>query len=64
MYKGKDKGLNEDEKTICLRDNSVEIRFFGPQGAEMPTPDHQIKLASGKDLHISTGILICGQVIC
>ncbi len=34
--KGKDKSLNEDEKTVHPRDNSVEIGFFRPQGVETP----------------------------
>ena len=37
MLKGKDKSLNIDEKTIRPRDDSIEIRFFGPRGVEMPT---------------------------
>ena len=63
MFKGKDKSFNEDEKTIRPRDNSVEIRFFGPWGIEMPTSGHQIELASSEGSQINIGILICGQVI-
>ena len=63
MLKGKDESLNEDEKTVGPRDDSVEIRFSGPRGIEMPTCGRQIELASGEGTQISTGILICGQVI-
>ena len=63
MLKGKDKSLDEDEKTVRPRDNFVEIRFFGPRGVEIPTRGHQIELASGEGSQISSGILIRGQVI-
>src|SRR5258706_820766 len=61
--KSKDKSLDEDEKTVRPRDNSVEVRFFRPRGAEIPFRRHQIELTSGEGSQISTGILICGQVI-
>ena len=63
MFNGKDKSLNEDEKTVRSRDDSVKIRCFRPRRVEMPTRGHQIKLASGEGSQISTSILICGQVI-
>src|SRR5258706_9567450 len=61
--KSKDKRLKEDEKTVRSRDNSVEVRFSGPRGAETPFRGHQIELGSSEGLQVSTGILICGQVI-
>src|SRR5258706_12190339 len=63
MFKGKDKSLNEDEKAVCPRDNSIEIQFLGPRGVKMPTQGHQIELASGEGSQVNIGILICGQVI-
>ena len=63
MFKGKGKGLNKDEKTVRPRDNSVEIRFFGPWGVEVPNRGHPIEQESGEGSQISTGILICEQVV-
>jgi hypothetical protein len=37
MLKGKNKSLDEDEKTVRPRDNSIEERFFGPRGGEIPS---------------------------
>ena len=62
-FKGKNKSLNKDEKTVRLGDNFVEIQFFGPWSIEMPNRGHRIELALGKRSQISTGISICGQVI-
>ena len=63
MFKGENKGLNKDEKTVRPGDSSIKVRFFGPRGVEVPIRGDQIELASGKGSQINTGISICGQVI-
>src|SRR5258706_14560311 len=61
--KAKDKSFNEDEKTVRSQNHFVEIRFLGPPCVEMPKQGHQVELASGEGSQISTGILICSQII-
>src|SRR5258706_693108 len=59
----KNKSLNEDEKAIRPRDNSVKIQCFGPWLVEVPNQGHRIELTSGEGLQIGTGILTCGQIM-
>jgi len=63
MFKSEGKSLDKDEKTVRPRDNPVEIRFIWPWGIEVPSRGDHIELASGEGSQISTGILICGQVV-
>src|SRR5258706_12917808 len=63
MLKGKNKGLDKDEKAIRPRDNSVQEGFPRPRRGEIPFSGDWIELTLGEGSQIIIGFLIYSQIV-